>query len=118
MTDFRLFLCNTCQPEDADAPAHSVSVTAIAAALKDAGLAERITVESVSCLGVCSRPQALAITGKESASFLFGSVKLPDDLPDIIATCRVYLEAPNGWIEDARGCGRLRLCLAGRIPAV
>ncbi len=118
MTDFRLFLCNTCVIDETERPTHSESCDAIAAALEEAGLSDRISVASVACLGVCSRPQALALSGKDSASFLFGSVRIPDDLPDIVATCRTYLEAPGGWIEDAQGCGRLRYCLAGRVPAV
>jgi hypothetical protein len=29
---------------------------------------------------------------------------------------KLYVEAPDGWIEDAQNAGRLRLCLQGRVP--
>ncbi|CTQ56154.1 putative metal-binding protein [Roseibium album] len=116
MSEVQLFLCKTCNSKDTHGTIHSEHRSAIEDALGQAGLAAQISVASVDCLGACERSQTLAIRGKESAALLFGSLELPNDIPDIISTCRVYLDAKGGWIEDARGCGRLRLCLIGRIP--
>ncbi|MBO9422996.1 DUF1636 family protein [Labrenzia sp. R4_2] len=85
-------------------------------ALRLAGLEDKIAVLPINCLGACKHAQTVAIRGTNSAAFLFGPVKFPEDIPDIISTCRIYLETPDGWIEGSRDCGNLRHCLIGRIP--
>lgn len=66
----------------------------------------------------CARPVSLALQSPERATYFFGGVDLEADVADIVATLRAYLDAPKGWIEDARPCGRLRFCLVGRVPAL
>lgn len=59
---------------------------------------------------------ALQSTGR--ATCFFAGVDPQADVADIVSTIRAYLDAPKGWIEDARPCGRLRFCLVGRVPAL
>lgn len=82
-------------------------------ALGSAAIAAR--VEADPCLGPCGSPVAMALQGG-GASYVFAGVRLPEDLSDLVATCRAYRDAPGGWIEDARPCGRLRFCLHARVP--
>jgi predicted metal-binding protein len=85
----------------------------VARALDSAGLAA--WVEVGPCLGPCDRPVALSLQGN-GAACVFAEVRLPEDIGDLVATCRAYRDAAGGWIEDARPCGRLRFCLHARIP--
>lgn len=103
-----LHLCGPCLSSGAGEVAEGV-----ARALGDAGLAAR--VETGPCLGPCDSPVALALHGG-GAACVFAGVSLPGDMADLVATCRAYREAPGGWIEDARTCGRLRFCLRTRVP--
>ena len=107
----RLRLCTAC------AGASFAQIATITAALAEAGLAQAISVVGTDCMDACDAPVALALQAEERATYLFAGVVPDADLGDIVATCRAYLEAPEGWIEDARPCGRLRHCLRARVPA-
>lgn len=112
----RLLICRTCRQESGSEPESKIAP--LKTALRDAGLGEAFTVGTVDCMGACEQPVSLAFQGDNRASFVFSGVRLPEDMPDIVATARTYLEARDGWIEDALPCGRLRFCLRARIPAL
>lgn len=61
------------------------------------------------------RPVLMAMQAARRGTYLFHDLR-PDDLADVLATTRAYLAAPQGWIADARPCGRLRFCLLYRVP--
>lgn len=107
----RLLICAGC------APASSFAVH-IETALAAAGLATDIEVMATECLGVCVAPAAIGLQGHGKASYVFAGVAGEDDIADIVATCRLYLDSAGGWIEDARPCGRLRHLLRARLPAL
>ncbi|WP_298855080.1 DUF1636 family protein [uncultured Paracoccus sp.] len=88
------------------------------AALDAAGLAGRVHVHAQDCMNGCARPVSVALQSPGRATCFFVGVDPDGDAADIVATLRAYLAAPAGWIEDARSCGRLRLCLMGRVPAL
>ncbi|EKE45377.1 hypothetical protein OCGS_0467 [Oceaniovalibus guishaninsula JLT2003] len=102
-----LRLCGTCRGSDADRLRDRIAA---------AGLPVRIVAQD--CLNACGNPVAMALQGKGRATYLFAGVAPESDAEDIVATLRLYLDAPAGWIEDARPCGRLRRCLLGRISAL
>lgn len=79
-------------------------------------LACRIRVEDSDCLGPCA-PLTLCLHGPGRAGYVFAGLDAEADAGDILATCRAWLAAEQGWIEDARPCGRLRFCLTARVPA-
>lgn len=113
----RLLLCRTCQPETGSRT--EAALAALGEALAAAGLGpETLALATVDCMGACEQPVSLALQGQDRATFVFSGVQLPDDIDDIVATAQTYLEAKDGWIEDARSCGRLRFCLRARVPAM
>ena len=67
-------------------------------------------------LNLCGRPVGLALQGPGRATCLFHGVDPVRDVQDIAATIRAWNAAPDGWIVNALECGRLRHCLAGRVP--
>jgi predicted metal-binding protein len=81
-----------------------------------AGLPE-VEVRLAECLNACGAPLALAVTGDGKASYLFGGVEPDAQAEEVAAFMGLYAVAPAGEVADARACGRLRLCLRGRIPA-
>jgi len=86
-------------------------------ALDQADLTADFTVTTAKDIAQCAAPWSLALQGVGRASYVFCGLNFPEDIADLMATCRCYLSAPGGWIEDARPCGRLRFCLRTRIPA-
>lgn len=106
-------LCVTCTPA-----AGGADIDRLRESLARAGLAGAVRIAGQSCLGACAEPVALSLQGWGRATYLFSGIRPAEDLADIEATVRLYLDSPAGWIEDARGCGRLRFCLRGRVPAL
>jgi predicted metal-binding protein len=117
----RIVVCRTCRSSEAEdaGPEDVGNVPApLAAALREAGLDGELDIATVDCMGACEEPVSIAFQGDGRATFLFSGVSFPGDIEDIVATSRVYLDAKDGWIEDARPCGRLRFCLRARVPAL
>ncbi len=90
----------------------------IEAALTAAKLSRPFHVAMTDCLGACEAPITVALQGEGMASYVFSGLSGAEDVPDLVETCRLYAESPQGWIEDARRCGRLRHLLRARLPAV
>jgi len=83
-----------------------------------AGIDHQVKLTPQACFGACDAPVSLSLQAPDRATYLFSGVDPDADATDIVATVRAYLDAPQGWIEDARPCGRLRHCLVGRVPAL
>lgn len=106
----RIVVCSTCE---------GVGGKAFAARLRD-GIAARgmaFAVQDHDCLSNCARPLSVAFSAPGKATYLFGDIDPGRDLADTLAFAAMYADCPDGWIEDARGAGRLRFCLIGRVPA-
>ena len=71
-----------------------------------------------ACMNACATPTSLALQGQGRATYFFAEVDPDADRGDMLATVQTYLDAPKGWIGDARAYGRLRFCLKGRVPAL
>jgi predicted metal-binding protein len=115
--DLVLHLCATCLGTLGPEAAGTLPER-LRARLAQAGLGTRTALRLADCLGACELPLPLGLQGPGRATYLFAGLRPEDDLDDIAATCRAYLDADAGWIEDARPCGRLRHCLRARIPAL
>ncbi|MBY4892762.1 DUF1636 domain-containing protein [Rhodobacteraceae bacterium N5(2021)] len=106
-----LYLCETCDPS-----AFAAARTGLQAALDAAGL--HADVHAQPCMNACADPVSLALQASGRATYFFAGVDPIADRADIVATVALYLGSADGWIEDATGCGRLRHCLRGRVPAL
>ncbi len=78
-----------------------------------AGLAE---VGLVDCMSGCARASTVAFRAAGKTAYLFGDV-VADDLPDLVVFARLYAEASDGNLADARAIGGLRMKAVARIPA-
>ena len=105
----RLTICKTCASPGADPQG-----AALAQALS---LPPGWEVFLHPCLNLCGKPVAAAVQGVERATYLLAGLT-PADADDLAAFAALYDAAPDGWITDARGAGRVRLCLQGRVPAL
>ncbi|MEM7319229.1 MAG: DUF1636 family protein [Pseudomonadota bacterium] len=111
MSRAAIHLCSTCNPDRADADR-----CALQAAIDAAGLPA--DVREQACMNACAAPVSLALQGTGMATYFFCGIEPAQDRDDIVSTVRHFLQSPQGWFEDARPCGRLRHCLAGRVPAL
>ena len=76
-----------------------------------------VRLVGIQCDEACEKPAQLWLQQPGGAAYAFEGLDFQSDAGDIAATARAYLASPKGWIEDARPCGRLRYCLAARVPA-
>ena len=104
----RAIICRSC-PAGRDGLAE-----ALATAFDGAGLG--FDIAETDCMSGCSRPSTLAFRAPGKTAYLFGDISA-DDLPDLITFARLYLETPDGNLEDARLLGDLRLKAIARIPS-
>lgn len=109
--DAVIHLCSSCAPSG-----FAQARDGLQEALATAGLAAEVVAQP--CMNACTSPVSLAVQGPGRATYFFAGIDPVADRADIVATVASYLSAPDGWIEDATACGRLRLCLKGRIPAL
>ena len=100
----RLIVCRTC--------AGGADFAAAIQARVPAG----VRVETVECMNLCETPVALALRGPGKDAYRFAGIDPARDRADALALARLYREAPDGRIADARPAGRLRQCLVGRVP--
>ncbi|MDK3074507.1 DUF1636 family protein [Sedimentitalea sp. JM2-8] len=105
-----LWLCANCE--------RSADWSSLRRLLAEADLPAQVRLEARGCMNGCADPVALAIQSAGRATYFFTGIAPEEDASDIVATLRCYLAAPDGWIDDARPCGRLRHCLKGRVPAL
>lgn len=116
----KILVCTTCNGQSAssiDDASGSSFGNLIDQAVKEANLSEEFSVGYIDCMGACTEPVSVAIQGTEKATYLFSGLDPHTDVGDIVETCRTYLASADGWITDARACGRLRHCLKARVPA-
>lgn len=106
----RVVVCSTCENTDGKAFAECLRR---AFADRDMGF----EVQDHDCMSNCSRPLSIAFSASGKATYLFGGIDPATDLDDALAFAGLYATSTDGWIEDARGAGRLRHCLIGRVPA-
>ena len=106
----KLFICETCLDADGHTPGPEM-----AAAVRKA-LDVEVEVVLTPCLNLCDEPVSVAFRAPGKMAYLFAGTG-PDDVSDIAAMARLFVEAKDGVVEDARSAGRLRFCLKGRIPA-
>ncbi len=110
-----VFICETCQDKDGNRPGAGM-VAAVRKALPE-NVAMHVDVVAGPCMNICDAPVSLALRAPGKVAYLFSKVE-PQDTADIAALARLFVEAEDGVIEDARPAGRLRFCLTGRVPAI
>ena len=114
-----VFICSTCQKDDETKPKGDELATALKAifAKADDPAIRDFNIEVFACMSACANPTAISFRAQGKAAYMFSDVDPVKDQQDILAFAKLYIAAKDGWIEDARPCGRLRHCLLGRIPA-
>ncbi len=114
-----VFICSTCRENDEAAPKGEGLAFELKAlfANSDNPKIRDFDVQTFECMSACANPTAISFRANGKAVYLFSGIDPATDHNDILAFADLYQAAADGWIEDARPCGRLRFCLIGRIPA-
>ena len=116
MIDFHLQICRSCLPVTDKSIPDDYDCKNLQVALQKVEINANII--SSPCLGVCTSPTSLTIQSPNRTTYVFKNVDLKKDQADLIATCKLYLAADDGCIEDATGCGSFRHLLHAKIPPI
>ena len=116
MIDLHLQMCRSCLPVTDKSIPDDYDCKNLQVALQKAGLNANII--SSPCLGVCTSPVSLTLQSPNRTTYVFKNVDIKKDQADLIATCKLYLAADDGCIEDATGCGSFRHLLHAKIPPI
>lgn len=115
-----LFICSICRDENETiSRGRSLANTLrVIFANSSNPMINDFEIKSHECLSLCEKPNAIAFSADGKASYLFANVDPVKNLEDILEFAKLYVAQDDGWIDDARACGKLRFCLVGRIPAL
>lgn len=75
-----------------------------------------LEIQTVGCLCICDRPCAIALTGFQKYTYLFGDISPLEQAADLLAASELYLDSENGWVDGFRLPAALRPCRIARIP--
>ncbi len=114
-----LFICSTCCADDESVPRGDALGSVLQEMFADSvdPAIRAFDIRGFDCMSACANPNAISFRAEGKAAYLFAGVDPVADRKDILEFAKLYVAAADGWIEDARPCGRLRHCLTGRIPA-
>ncbi|MEO0624266.1 MAG: DUF1636 domain-containing protein [Pseudomonadota bacterium] len=84
----------------------------VAAGVETAGVA----VRGVHCLSQCKRPYAVAISGPERFTYLFGDLDPARDVAAVIALAQLYAASPSGFMARDSRPESMQAGVLGRVP--
>lgn len=75
-----------------------------------------LEIQTVGCLCICDRPCAIAFTGSQKFTYLFGNLPPLECAADLLTASELYLDSENGWVDGFCLPIALRPRRIARIP--
>ncbi|NJK64669.1 MAG: DUF1636 domain-containing protein [Synechococcaceae cyanobacterium SM2_3_1] len=79
-------------------------------------LNEDFTIKPVKCMSACQRPCAVAISGPQKTSCIFGDMPPLECAPAILKFAEHYHSSVDGFVSRVRRPDLLRKTVVARIP--
>ena len=118
-----LSICLRCRDgrEDLDADLDQRGGRRLALAVKTAfpdSAAARcgVALRGVNCMSLCKRPCAIALSGPDRFTYLFGDLDPTVHAGDVLAVAAAYADAKDGFLPRPARPEVLRAGILGRIP--
>ena len=86
--------------------------------IKERGLVHRVNLQPAECLSLCARPCGIALSSKDSWTYLFGDQDPNQTAEDILDCVSVYIESSKGNMPRERRPKNLRASILGRVPPI
>lgn len=112
-----LSICLRCR-DDSEASNGGVrGGTRLAQAVLHAGI-EHVALDTrgVNCLSQCKRPCAIAISGPDRFTYLFGDLDPARHAQDVVDLAILYVRSPNGFMARDDRPKPMRAGVMGRVP--
>ena len=82
----------------------------------DSSLSNQVDVQPTRCLSICPRPCGIALSSRNSWTYLFGDQKPDKIAKDILDCVSLYLTSPSGFMMRAKRPKSLQSSILGRVP--
>lgn len=121
--DLVIQVCGACQlpaHEGSDrSPTDGERVQALCQELvAEAGLQERVSVKSYTCMGGCKRRCRVNFSARDKWSWLVGDINPEKDGPFLKDTLITWMQAEEGFIPKPNRSKQLLAKALGRVPPI
>ena len=116
-----LHVCTSCRPSGhsrhpaTQRPGYRL-YEQLVASLQYGPLAGRVEVKPAQCLSLCPRPCGIAVSARNSWTYLFGDQDPNGGVTDILSCLQLYLESGDGMMPRKERPESLRASVLGRLP--
>ena len=116
-----LHVCTSCRPigqsrhPATERPGYRL-YKRLLASVQHGSLAGRVEVKPAQCLSLCPRPCGLAVSARNSWTYLFGDQDPNADVTDILSCLQLYLESGDGMMPRRERPASLQASVLGRLP--
>jgi predicted metal-binding protein len=111
-----VYICTVCrQKDDPDVRPGQQLVERLEARLTPQDR-EIVSVETVECLGVCTRPCTLAMAAPGKWTVVLGDFDAEKDVDDLVRTLRLYAASENGLVPKKDRPEAFRKGVVSRTP--
>jgi len=86
------------------------------ASVQHGSLAGRVEVKPTKCLSLCPRPCGIAVSARNSWTYLFGDQDPNVDVTDILNCLQLYLQSGDGMMPRRDRPASLQASVLGRLP--
>ena len=112
-----LSICLRCRDDREDVSNQVRGGTRLAQAVLKAGIEEAaLDVRGVHCISQCKRPCAIAISGPDRFTYLFGDLDPSQHARDVVELALLYVQSPNGFMTRSDRPQSMRAGVLGRVP--
>lgn len=114
-----LTICLRCRDNretnsDSDRGGARLAEAVLRAGVEDVAL----DVRGVHCLSQCKRPCAVALSGPDRFTYLFGDLDPTRHARDIVDLAALYLRSPSGFMARGERPEPMRAGVLGRVPPI
>ncbi|MEM8582274.1 MAG: DUF1636 domain-containing protein [Pseudomonadota bacterium] len=75
-----------------------------------------VHLRGVNCMSQCKRPCAIALSGPNRFTYLFGDLDPQQNADDALSVAAAYAQSEDGFLERAQRPKVLQAGILGRIP--
>ena len=112
-----LSICIRCRDEREEANGQLRGGARLAQAVLEAGIDQAaLDVRGVRCISQCKRSCAIALSGPDRFTYIFGDLDPTQHAKDVVDLARLYVQSADGFMARNDRPAPMRAGVLGRVP--